>query len=107
ATPAALHQPYIERALQFLDLHRQGGLRHRALIGRLAEISSSGDRVEIAKLPKGDHSRSLLFPVRVRSENLIDVIFNTIRPDGQVGVESLQSRIRPSCPLDEPPGVCR
>src|SRR5262249_53800729 len=58
-----LGKPHLSRAsfdehgaqslLQFLDLHRQSGLRAPASYRRASEVALTRQRVEIAKLPKG------------------------------------------------------
>jgi len=44
-----------EHRLERLDLRRERGLRHVALLGRAAEVAVTRDGQEIAKLAQSDH----------------------------------------------------
>ena len=50
------HHGDAEGALEVADLHRQRGLGHGAGLGGAAEMAVLGERGEITKLSKRDHS---------------------------------------------------
>jgi hypothetical protein len=49
---ASLDEHGAQSLLQFLDLHRQSGLRDPASRCRASEVAVTRQRIEIAKLPK-------------------------------------------------------
>ena len=57
---ASLDQHAAQSLLQFLDLHRQGRLRDRTCFCRASEVAMTCQRIEIAKLPKGDIHQNIL-----------------------------------------------
>ena len=56
---ASLQQHASQRVLQVLDLHRQSRLRDRTCFCRAPEVALTGQRIEIAQLPKRDHKKIL------------------------------------------------
>ena len=52
--PCPLDQNDPDLFFQLLDLHRQGWLRHGALLGGTPEMQRLSERVEIAKLTQRD-----------------------------------------------------
>ena len=53
------HHSDAERALEVADLHRQSGLGDGTGLGGAAEMAVPGERGEIAKLSKRDHSHQI------------------------------------------------
>ena len=56
----AFDQDDAELTLEILDLHRQRGLRHRAGLRRLAEVTMLRQQGQIAELSEGDHSNKII-----------------------------------------------
>lgn len=53
---APLHEAHLQLVLELLDLHAEGGLADGAVLRRMTEMMSLGERLEISQLPERDHS---------------------------------------------------